>query len=215
VIIPTLNEARRVAAAIESALAAGAGEVIVADGGSGDATVAIARGRGARVIEGETMRARQMNRGAKDAANEALIFLHADTLLPRDGCAAVLDALGSGAVFGGFRLQFREEAFRLRFAAALINFRTRLTRCPWGDQAQFVSRRAFLESGGFREIPIMEDYELAIRMKRRVLLRQKVTTSGRRFLERGLLRTSWTNWRIILAWRLGADPEKLARMYRG
>jgi rSAM/selenodomain-associated transferase 2 len=217
VIIPTLNEQERVGGAIESAFAAGADEVIVADGGSADATVAVARARGARVTEGETMRSRQMNRAAAQAANEALVFLHADTRLSPGTCAVVARVLDGGAVFGGFRLQFTESAFRLRFAAALINFRTRLTRCPWGDQAQFVSRKAFLESGAFREIPIMEDYELAIRMNRRgssVVLPQKVTTSGRRFLTRGLLRTAIMNWRIIIAWRLGADPEKLARIYR-
>jgi hypothetical protein len=170
------------------------------------------------VIEGETMRSRQLNRAAADASNESLIFLHADTRLATGACAAVLDALERGAIFGGFLLRFTEEAFRLRFAAALINFRTRIMRCPWGDQAQFVSRKEFVASGGFLEIPIMEDYEIAVRMKRRgrtVVLPQKVTTSGRRFLTRGLLRTSFINWRIIIAWRLGADPETLARLYRG
>lgn len=214
VIIPTLNEAGRAGAAIDSAFTAGADEVIVADGGSSDATVLVARRHGARVIEGETMRSRQMNRAAAEAANEALIFLHADTHLPAGACALVVNALAGGAVFGGFRVRFSESTRRLRFAAALINFRTRLTRCPWGDQAQFVARSAF---DGFLEIPIMEDYELAIRMKRRgrtVVLPQKVTTSGRRFLTRGLVRTSFINWRIIVAWRLGADPEKLARIYR-
>lgn len=212
VIIPTLNEASRVGEAIDSAFAAGAAEVIVSDGGSSDSTVAVAREHGARVIEGETMRSRQMNRAAAEAAGEVLIFLHADTRLPLGACAAVQE---SGAVFGGFRIQFAEDAFRLRFAAAMINLRTRLTRCPWGDQAQFISRKAF---DGFREIPIMEDYDLAVRMKRSgrtVVLPQKVTTSGRRFLRRGLFRTSLMNWRIIIAWRLGADPEKLARIYRG
>lgn len=214
VIIPTLNEESRVGAAIESAFGAGAEEVVVADGGSGDATVAVARQHGARVVEGETMRSRQMNRAANEAKNDALIFLHADTRLPEGGCREVGKAIESGAIFGGFHLKFAEDAASLRFAAAMINLRTRLTRCPWGDQAQFVDRRAF---DGFLEIPIMEDYELAIRMKHRgrtVVLPQKVTTSGRRFLTRGLVRTSFINWRIIIAWRLGADPEKLARLYR-
>src|SRR5438270_3989992 len=217
VIIPTLNEERRVGAAIDSAFAAGAEEVIVADGGSSDATVSVAREHGARVIEGETMRSRQMNRAAAAASHEALLFLHADTRLPSGACALVAEALANGAVFGGFRVQFTERAFRLQLGAALINFRTRLTRCPWGDQAQFVSRKAFVESGAFLEIPIMEDYEIALRMKRRgrtAVLPQKVKTSGRRFLTRGLVRTSFTNWRIIIAWKLGADPAQLARMYR-
>jgi rSAM/selenodomain-associated transferase 2 len=218
VIIPTLNEEVRVGAAIDSAFAAGAPEVIVTDGGSRDGTVAVARQHGARVIEGETMRSRQLNRAAADASNDALIFLHADTRLATGACGAVLDALARGATFGGFLVRFTEETFRLRFAAALINFRTRITRCPWGDQAQFVARKTFLASGGFLEMPIMEDYEFAIRMKRRgrtVVLPQKVTISGRRFLTRGLLRTSFINWRIIIAWRLGADPQTLARIYRG
>ena len=217
VIIPTLDEETRAGAAIDSAFAAGAAEVIVADGGSRDTTVAVAREHGARVIEGGSMRSRQMNRAAAAASHDAVIFLHADTLLPRDACKDVFDALANGAVFGGFRLRFTEPSLRLRFAAALINLRTRFTRCPWGDQAQFVSRASFLESGGFLEIPIMEDYEIAIRMKRRgrtTVLPQKVTTSGRRFQDRGLFRTSFTNWRIIVAWRMGADPEKLARIYR-
>lgn len=213
-IIPALNEEGRIAGAIHSAFEAGAEEVIVADGRSSDATVTVARQHGAKVVEGETMRSRQMNRAAAEAKNEALIFLHADTRLPAGACALAARALSAGAIFGGFRLQFAEGGFRLRFAAAMINLRTRLTRCPWGDQAQFVDRKTF---PGFREIPIMEDYELAIRMKRRgriAVLPEKVTTSGRRFLTRGLFRTSFINWRIIIAWKLGADPERLARMYR-
>lgn len=216
-IIPTLDEEARVGVAVDSAFAAGAAEVIVADGGSSDGTVRVAREHGARVIEGETMRSRQMNRAAREASNDALVFLHADTLLPAGACTAVVQALASGAMFGGFRVRFAEDTLGLRYTAAVINLRTRLTRCPWGDQAQFVSRSAFLESGGFLEIPIMEDYELAIRMKRRghtVVLPQTVTTSGRRFLTRGLVRTTVLNWRVIVAWRMGADPEKLARMYR-
>jgi rSAM/selenodomain-associated transferase 2 len=218
VIIPTLDEEARVGDAIDSAFAAGAAEVIVADGGSRDATVAVARQHGGRVIEGESMRSRQMNRAAAAANHDALLFLHADTSLPKGACGLVIEMLAHGVVFGGFRLRFTEPSLRLRFAAALINLRTRVTRCPWGDQAQFVSRRAFLESGRFLEIPIMEDYEIAIRMKRRgrtVVLPQRVSTSGRRFLTRGLLRTTFTNWRVIVGWRMGADPEKLARMYRG
>jgi rSAM/selenodomain-associated transferase 2 len=218
VIIPALDEEACIGEAIDSAFAAGAAEVIVADGGSRDATVAVACVHRARIIDGETMRSRQMNRAAAAASNDALVFLHADTLLPAGACELVVNMLTNGVLFGGFRLQFSEPSRRLRIAASLINLRTRFTRCPWGDQAQFVSRTAFLESGGFLEIPIMEDYELAIRMKRRgrtVVLPETVTTSGRRFLQRGVLRTALTNWRIIAGWRMGADAEKLARIYRG
>jgi rSAM/selenodomain-associated transferase 2 len=215
VIIPALNEAGRIADAIDSAFAAGAAEVLVADGGSEDGTAALAEAHGARVITGENMRSRQSNSAAKAANGECLLFLHADTQLPAGACRAVSEALGGGADFGGFRLRFADQSWRLRIAAAMINLRTRWTRSPWGDQAQFIRRDDFLRDGGFREIPIMEDYELASRMKRRVLLPLTVTTSGRRFLQKGLWRTAATNWRIIVAWRMGADAEELARIYRG
>jgi len=211
VIIPALDEESRIAAAIDSAFAAGAAEVIVADGGSHDATTRIAAEHGARVVSGESMRSRQMNQGAAIASHDHLIFLHADTTLPANAASLVVE---SGAVFGGFRVRFAERSWKLRLAAAMINLRTFFTRCPWGDQAQFIRRDAF---DGFREIPIMEDYELAMRMKRRgktIVLREKVTTSGRRFLEKGLLRTAAINWRIIVRYRLGADLNELARIYR-
>ncbi|HKS22792.1 MAG TPA: TIGR04283 family arsenosugar biosynthesis glycosyltransferase [Thermoanaerobaculia bacterium] len=208
VVIPALNEEERVAAAVRSAFEAGASEVIVVDGGSSDATVERARDAGARVLLGERMRAKQLNLGARAAANDTIIFLHADTLLPNGACAAVL---ASGAPFGGFRIAFAERSLRLRYVAFMINLRTRITRQPWGDQAQFVDRRAF---PGFREIPIMEDYDLARRMKRGVILPLTVITSGRRFLQKGVVRTSFINWTTILRYHLGADVDALARRYR-
>ena len=214
VIIPALDEEARIDAAIDSAFAAGAAEVIVADGGSRDATMRVATEHGARVFSGESMRARQMNRGAEAATHTYLIFLHADTKLPSNAAALVVRALDDGFVFGGFRVRFAEQSWRLRVVAALINLRTRFTRCPWGDQAQFIRRDAF---DGFREIPIMEDYELAVRMKRRgrtIVLRDEVMTSGRRFLAKGLVRTAFVNWRIVVGYRCGKDPNALAKMYR-
>ena len=207
VIIPTLNEEEWIASAVESAFAAGAAEVIVADGGSDDRTTRRATAAGARVLLAERMRAKQSNLGAYAASHDALIFLHADTLLPSGAATAIEDAL-KVADFGGFRIRFIEPSRRLAFAAAAINLRTRLTRCPWGDQAQFIRRATFLEIGGYKEMPLMEDYELAIRMKRRgrtTILPMTVTTSGRRFLRKGLIRTAAQNWRTVIRYRLGAD----------
>lgn len=217
VVIPALDEEAHIGAAIATAFAAGASEVIVCDGGSSDPTIEIARERGAMVLNGETMRSRQLNRGAERATGDCVLFLHADSLLPVGAARAACDALDRGAVFGGFRLAFVERAAKLHVVESMINLRTFLTRCPWGDQAQFIRRDTFLRSGGFLEIPIMEDYELAIRMKRNgpiAILPLTVTTSGRRFLDKGVWRATAINWRIIAAWHLGADPEKLARIYR-
>jgi rSAM/selenodomain-associated transferase 2 len=216
VIIPTLNEEEWIAGAVESAFAAGANEVIVADGGSDDRTTRKATAAGARVLLTERMRAKQSNLGAHAATHHTLIFLHADTRLPGGAADAVDDAL-QHADFGGFRISFIEPSRKLALAATLINVRTRLTRCPWGDQAQFIRRDTFLKVGGFKELPLMEDYELAMRMKRRgltTILPLTVSTSGRRFLRKGVVRTAARNWRTVIAYRLGADVDDLARSYR-
>lgn len=218
VIIPTLNEEEWIAAAVESAFAAEAAEVLVVDGGSFDRTTRFATASGARVLLGDRMRARQLNRGAQAASNAFLIFLHADTRLPPGAAAAVHEALTHSVVFGGFRLHFAEPARKLRIAERMINLRSAITHVPWGDQAQFVARDTLLGSGGFREMAIMEDYELAQRMKgvgRTRILPLTITTSGRRFLQKGLFRTARMNWEIIWRYHHGVDPEELARMYRG
>lgn len=217
VIIPTLNEEAHIAATVDSAFAAGAAEVIVADGGSNDRTARYATARGARILLGRTMRAQRLNDGAHAANHEWLIFLHADTLLPPGAAAAVDNALEQGTLFGGFRLRFAEPAWKLRIAEAMINLRSALTRAPWGDQAQFISRDRLLAGGGFREMPIMEDYELAQRMKRAgrtAILPLTVTTSGRRFLQKGLLRAAAINWSIIWKYHHGVHPDDLAKIYR-
>jgi rSAM/selenodomain-associated transferase 2 len=218
VIIPALNEEEWIAGAVQSSFAAGAAEVIVADGGSFDRTPRFATAAGARVVLAPPMRSRQMNQGAQAAANESLIFLHADSRLPDGAAAAVDQALSHGVVFGGFRLGFAERAAKLRWAAAMINLRTAITRQPWGDQAQFMRRETLARAGNYPEIPIMEDYELARRMKRlgpTRVLPLTVITSGRRFLQKGLLRTAMINWTIIARYHQGVDVEELARMYRG
>ena len=216
-VIPALNEERWIGAAIDAARAAGVDEVIVADGGSSDGTLAVARSRNVQVITGERMRARQLNRGAEAASADAVVFVHADTLLPLGAARAIREALHSH-LFGGFRLKFSESDPKLRVAETMINLRTAITKSPWGDQAQFIVRKPFLKNGGFREIPIMEDYELAVRMKRSgptIIVPLHVLTSGRRFLEMGVWKTAAINWRIIASYRLGAAPEELAKLYRG
>jgi rSAM/selenodomain-associated transferase 2 len=217
VIIPTLNEEEWIAGAVESARAAGAAEVIVSDGGSLDRTTRFATAAGARMILADRMRSKQLNRGVESASNDTLIFLHADSRLPIGAAAAVEEALSCGTLFGGFRLRFIEKSVRLRVAERMVNLRTKFTRCPWGDQAPFIRRDTFVDAGGFREIPLMEDYEMAARMKARGLTRilpLTVLTSGRRFLQRGLWRTAMTNWDIVMRFRAGEDPISLAARYR-
>jgi rSAM/selenodomain-associated transferase 2 len=216
VVIPTCNEAPRIAAAVESAFAAGADEVIVSDS-SCDATAERAATAGANVISGERHRGRQIQRALDRTTAPLFLILHADTLLPLGAADAARAAISDGAGFGGFRLRFIEDDVQLRIAAGLINARTALTRCPWGDQAQFGRRDLLSAAGGVPDLPLMEDYELARRMRRvcrSVLLRETVLTSGRRFLDRGLIATMVRNWTIVTSYHLGVEPAELERLYR-
>lgn len=216
-VIPALNEEQRITAAVSSARKAGAAEVIVVDGGSRDATAARALEAGARVIAGSRGRALQMNAGAAAASGDILLFLHADCELPVDAARQVVSAFDRGALSGAFRLRFIESDFRLRVAERMINARSSVFGLPWGDQAQFMARSTFENIGGFRPLPILEDYEFCMRMKRLgrlALVPAYVLTSGRRVLERGLLRTAWTNWRIIAGYHRGRSLDELAALYR-
>jgi rSAM/selenodomain-associated transferase 2 len=216
IVVPALNEAdtlrRHLPAAFEIA-----DEVVVSDGGSYDRTVDIAWDLGARVVSGPPGRGGQLNRGAAAATADVLLFLHADTLLPAGAREAVLQAVAGGAEGGAFLVRFDVTRPLQRLGARLINLRTRWTRLPLGDQAQFVLRRTFERLGGFMDWPILEDLDFALRLRRTrhlVILDSPVTTAARRFLEQGTLRTVATNWLIWILFLLGVSPHRLARFYR-
>ena len=217
IVVPTLDEEDALRRNLPAALAA-ADEVVVSDGGSGDGTVELARRLGARVLSGPVGRGGQLNRGAGAAqAADVLLFLHADTTLPACGAAAVREAVASGASGGAFLLRFDVDRPAQRLGAWLINRRTRLLRLPLGDQAQFVTREAFARLGGFRDWPILEDLDFAIRLRRlggMTLIEEPVTTAARRFRELGVPRTVATNWLIWTLYFLGVSPHRLARLYR-
>jgi len=217
IVVPTLNEDDALRRHLPRALEA-ADEVVVSDGGSSDGTVEVARRLGARVVSGPPGRGGQLNRGAAAAgAADVLLFLHADTTLPARGGAAVREAIAKGANGGAFFLRFDVDRPAQRLGAWLINRRTRFLRLPLGDQAQFVTREAFEKLGRFRDWPILEDLDFAVRLRRlgaMKLIEEPVTTAARRFLELGAARTVATNWLIWALYFLGVSPHRLARLYR-
>ena len=218
VIIPALNEAAHIAATLQSVRAGCPHEIIVVDGGSTDDSSAIAQAAGAAVIQSKPGRAPQMNNGAARATVNVLLFLHADTLLPSNWTRVVQESLGQPEVVAGsfgFRVA---ESFAGRWLVEwTTNLRSRWFQNPYGDQTQFLRRALFEELGGFADLPIMEDYELNQRLRRRGRLATSAAaaiTSGRRWKKLGVIRTTLINKMIITGFHLGVCPHKLARFYR-
>lgn len=219
IIVPTFDEEARIGVAL-TALApfrVRGAEVIVADGGSRDRTVALAAPHADRVVMAPRGRGAQMNAGAAAATGDVLLFLHADTTLPLNADALVLDGLlRSGRAWGRFDVRIEGTSPLLPLVAGLMNTRSRATGIATGDQAMFVNRATFAAAGGFPDIALMEDVALSKRLKRigpPLCLSARVTTSGRRWDERGVLRTILLMWRLRLSYWLGAEPETLARRY--
>lgn len=219
IIIPVLNEAAVIEATLKRLvpLRARKVEVIVADGGSTDATLALARDHADVAIVAPRGRATQMSAGAAAATGDVLLFLHADTRLPADADHLILAALAAGRrSWGRFDVTIAGRSRLLPLIAALMNLRSRLTGVATGDQAMFMTRAAFDNVGGFPPIALMEDIAMSRRLKRisaPACLDERVTTSGRRWDERGALRTIVLMWHLRLAYFLGAKPETLARRY--
>lgn len=216
IVIPTLNEARALGATLP-ALRGRAEEIWITDGGSTDATLRIAEAHGAHVVTGPPGRGGQLNRGARAASSEVLLFLHADTRLAPDSVENVRRAIAKGAIGGGFRIHYDEDHPMPRLANRLVDLRTRLTGNPLGDQAQFATREAFDALGGFREWPILEDLDFIRRLKRHgetALLDPPVSSSGRRVRNQGVLRSVVINWLIWILYFAGVSPYRLARLYR-
>lgn len=216
-IIPTLDEHDEIAetlARARTALGTNA-ELLVVDGGSRDGTPALAV-RDARVLECEPCRGLQLDRGARAARGEILVFLHADTWLSPEAGARIRAAVESGAVGGCCRLAVRAEGWRYRWLERGIAWRTRRFGTATGDQALFATRGAYAASGGFGPYPLFEDVRL-VRALRRMGRFEPVdavaATSPRRWAERGFLRTVLTHWVLRIRHAAGAEPARLARRY--
>ena len=217
VVIPALNEAETIGPALASAQNFNGIELIVVDGGSQDKTPEVAQSSGAQVLHSLPGRARQMNAGAEAAQGEFLVFLHADTSLPAGFADHVRRILTTpGVAAGAFELKIDASSPGLRIIEAVANWRSRYLKMPYGDQAIFLRKNIFNESGGFPEIPIMEDFQLVRQVRRQgqiVMAPAAVLTSPKRWQRVGPWRVTLINQAVILGFFLGVKPERLARWY--
>ena len=221
VIIPVLHEADIIQDQIkhlQSIQRKSSVEIIVIDGAEEADTIMILDENDTLLLKAPKGRGIQMNRGAEASSGDILVFLHADTKLPSNAFKLIRDTLDDGRYHAGaFTLDFKEAPFYLRMTLPIHGIRGRLTRIPYGDQVIFMKKETFERLGGYREIMLMEDLEIMRRMRRSgmkiQILKDKVWTSSRRFLKKGILKTILKNIYLISLFHLGADPEKLARKY--
>ncbi len=217
VVTPALNQAVNLRGrARELARQQGPWEWIVADGGSDDDTVRVARDEGARAIITPHGRGPQMNAGANATRGEVLLFLHADSALPDGAFDAIRAVLADARVGGGnFAFRFDDEGFGGRLLDAVYAHKQRLFGIWYGDSATFVRRTVFTALGGFADVPIMEDIAFAERLRRHartVRIPLVVRASARRY--RGRLFATIVRWTALLAlYKLGVAPHRLARFY--
>lgn len=217
IVIPTLNDAGHLARTLATLRDGQNIETIVVDGGSGDETDLLASEHGAKLVCSSPGRAQQMNTGARAAAGEILLFLHADTQLPSRFDEHVRRTLDQpNVVAGAFRLRIDGPRRAFRLIEAVVNLRSRCLQMPYGDQAIFLRADTFHRLGGFPALPIMEDFEFIRRLRRRgriAIVPVSATTSARRWELLGPWQTSWINQQVILGYYLGVSPEKLSRWY--
>lgn len=219
IIVPTLNEAGQITetlSRLQGARRAGH-ELIVVDGGSSDDTVAQAKSYADQVISADPGRARQMNAAAAVAAGEVLWFVHADTEVKPTAFMTVAMALNeSQACWGRFDVRLSGQKRLLRLVAMMMNLRSRWSGIATGDQALFIRRSCFDQVGGFDDIPLMEDIAISRKLKSLgppLCLREKLTTSSRRWEKNGVIRTILLMWRLRFDYWRGVDPHALVKRY--
>jgi rSAM/selenodomain-associated transferase 2 len=218
IIIPTLNEAENLGTTLTNAQKGKGVEIVVVDGGSSDGTDGLAKSFGVRLLVTAAGRANQANAGALVAKGTILLFLHADTRLPEGFDRDIQRVLANPSIVAGaFRLAIEGAGVGLRIIEKLANFRARFLKMPYGDQAIFLKADLFCSLGGFPDMPIMEDFVLIQRLRKKghiAIAPAAVITSARRWEKLGVLKTTLINQAVLVAYFLGSNPERLARWYR-
>jgi rSAM/selenodomain-associated transferase 2 len=218
IIIPALDEEASLNQLLPELRGQFSGEILLVDGGSGDSTIEQGKSHGCLVLRAPQGRGAQMNAGAARASGELLLFLHADTRLPRGFATEISETMSQpGVAAGAFSLAIDSPKKSLKYLAMAANLRAKAFGLPYGDQAIFTRRATFAMAGCYPEQPIMEDFIFIEKVKgfgRIIILESAVTTSARRWENLGLVRTTLINQLIVIGHRLGVPPARLARWYQ-
>lgn len=216
VVIPTLDAAATLALTLATLPPSMA--VVVSDGGSSDDTVRIAADRGSVVVTGPRGRGNQMVVGARAADRSWLLFLHADTQMNPEACAAVERHVGnpsSTKYAATFALIIDDPAWQARAIERAVACRVQWLGLPYGDQGLLIHRDLYRAIGGFRDLPLMEDVDIARRLGRRriIPLKASVSTSAARWRKRGWVRQTALNLTCVSLFLIGVDARWVARLY--
>lgn len=218
IIIPVLNEEQSIKSLLnqlQSYRKLGH-EVIVVDGGSTDNTVSVSESLADQTINSEAGRAVQMNTGVAQASHDVFWFLHADTILPENSIETIEASLVN-TDWGRFNIKLSGKNIMFRVIENMINIRSTISGIATGDQGIFVKRQAFDAVGGYSELPLMEDVELSIQLKklsRPACLKETLITSSRRWEKNGITATVLLMWKLRFLYWLGVSAERLATQYK-
>jgi rSAM/selenodomain-associated transferase 2 len=218
IIIPLLNEEKAIPALMNNlAVQEGKYEIIMVDGGSTDQSLEICKNYNSlTVLTSEKGRANQMNKGAAVARGEILLFLHADTLLPLGGIKSIEAAMEDDDTVGGsFYMKFDMDKFTFRFFSVFTRINS--AYLTYGDQGIFIKKSVFEDIGAFKQLPILEDFEIQKRLRKKgrfIKLPLPVTTSARRFLHKGIFKQQFLNIALLCAYELGYSPVKIKAFYK-
>jgi len=223
IIIPVYNEQAIINRQIKHLLTleySGPTEIIIVDGEENNSTLSAIDTRfSVRKIAAGKGRGLQMNSGARATKGDILLFVHADTGMPKDSLSLIAAKMKSEEVVAGaFQLGIDSERSGIKLIEKMANIRSRFNRIPYGDQSIFIRRDYFFKIGGFDEIPIMEDVALMRKIKNKhdpiTIIPSKTKTSARRWTEEGAFYTTLRNWSLFILYSLGVSPQKLIQFYR-